>query len=92
MAWTIFVEGHQRNIKGTFLMNYIAINLVFSHNKISKVFFIDKIGNISPTHKLPCFLINHDGLNNLGRGSPRKHSCLQNYIEIGPVLSDKKIF
>ena len=23
----------------------------------------------------PCFLVNHDGLNNLGRGSPMKHFC-----------------
>ena len=31
------------------------------------------------------FLTNHNYLNNLGRGSP-------SYIEIGPVVSDKKIF
>ena len=36
------------------------------------------------------FLTNHDGLNNLGRGSPKKHSC--RYIEIGPLVPDKKIF
>ena len=36
------------------------------------------------------FLTNHDGLNNLGGGSPKEHSS--NYIEIGPVVSDKKVF
>ena len=36
------------------------------------------------------FLTNPNGLNDLGRGSPKQH--LQNYIEIGPVVSDKKIF
>ena len=38
----------------------------------------------------PCFLTNHDGLNNLGRGSPE--TFLPSYIEISPVVSDKKIF
>ena len=35
------------------------------------------------------FLTYHDGLNNVGRGSS---SVLQSYIEIVPVVSDKKIF
>ena len=30
---------------------------------------------ISPTPLGPCFFTNHDGLNNLGRGSPKKHFC-----------------
>ena len=37
------------------------------------------------------FLTNHDGLNNLGKGSPKEH-FRPNYTEIGPVVSDKKIF
>ena len=39
----------------------------------------------------PWFLTYHDGLNNLGRKLQKKHSC-RCYIEIGPVVSDKKIF
>ena len=48
------------------------------------------MGKISPAPWLPCFLMNHNGLNNLGRRSPKK-TFLQNYIEIGPVVFDKKI-
>ena len=33
------------------------------------------IGKISPTPWRPCFLNNHDGLINLGRGSARAHFC-----------------
>ena len=38
------------------------------------------------------FLSNHDDLNNLGRGSPKK--LLLNFIEIRPGVSDKifKVF
>ena len=35
------------------------------------------------------FLTNHDSLKNLGTGSPKEHSC---QVEIGSVVSDKKIF
>ena len=38
------------------------------------------------------FLTNHDGLDNLGRGSPKKHFCQINYINIQQVVSHKKIF
>ena len=34
------------------------------------------------------FFTNHDGLNNLDRGLHKKHSC---NVEIGPVVSEKKI-
>ena len=37
------------------------------------------------------FLMNPNGSNNLGSGSP-KGTFLQNYMEIGPVVSDEKIF
>ena len=30
---------------------------------------------MSPTPWQPCFLTNHDSLNNLGRGSPKEHFC-----------------
>ena len=33
------------------------------------------IGKISPAPWWPCFLMNHDGLNNLGRGLQKKLSC-----------------
>ena len=62
-----------------------------SDKKIFKVFYIDNIGKISPAPWQPCFLTNPNGLNNLGRGLP-KGTFLQNYMEIGPVVSDKKIF
>ena len=77
--------------KGTFLQNYIEMSPVVSDKKIFKVFYIDYIGKISPAPWRPCFLTNPYGLNNLGRESPTEH-FLQNYIEIGPVVSDKKIF
>ena len=36
------------------------------------------------------FLTNPNGLNNLGRGSPKEHFC--KIILVGSVVSDKKIF
>ena len=33
------------------------------------------IGKISPAPRRPCFLTNPNGLNNLGRGSPKEHFC-----------------
>ena len=36
------------------------------------------------------FFKNHDYLNNLSRGSPRKNFC--SYNEIGSVVSNKKSF
>ena len=77
---------------------------------------------ISDRHDFSYVLTYHEGLNNLGRGSPKQHSCqvtlnlvqcfltrgflkffiyeryigkitfLPSYNEIGPVVSDKKIF
>ena len=62
-----------------------------SDKKIFKVFYIVYIGKLSPAPWRPCFLTNPNGLNNLGRGSLKEH-FLQNYIEIGSVVSNKKIF
>ena len=33
------------------------------------------MGKISPASWRPCFLTNPNGLNNLGRGSPKEHFC-----------------
>ena len=48
---------------------------------------------LPPTPTFPCFLTNNDGLTNLGRGSPKEHcQIIPNNIEIGPEVSDEKIF
>ena len=57
------------------MQNYIEIGPVVSDKKIFKVFYIDYIGKISPALWRPCFLTNPNGLNNLGRGSPKEHFC-----------------
>ena len=46
------------------------------------------IGKISPATWWPCFLTNHDCLNNLDRGLHKTHSC---NIILKLVVSDKKI-
>ena len=62
--------------KYTFLPSYIEIGPVVSAKKIFKVFCIDTyIGKISPAPWGPCFLTNPNGLNNLGRESPKEHFC-----------------
>ena len=47
------------------------------------------IGKISQAPSGHVLLTNQDGLNDLGRESQRKH--FSRYIEICPVVSDKKI-
>ena len=47
----------------------------FRTRRFLKVFYIDYIGKISPAPWRPCFLTNPNGLNNLGRGSPKEHFC-----------------
>ena len=42
--------------------------------RIFKVFYID-VGKKAPHSGVHVFLKNHDSLNNLGRGSPKKHFC-----------------
>ena len=68
-------QSWQRITEGTFLQNYIEIGPVVSDKKIFKVFYIDNMGKISPAPWQPCFLTNPNGLNNLGRGSPKEHFC-----------------
>ena len=47
-----------------------------SDKKIFKVFYTDiYIGKLSPAPWRPCFLTNPNGLNNLGRESPKEHFC-----------------
>ena len=53
----------------------MEIGPVVSDKKIFKVFYIVNIGKISPAPWRPCFLTNPNGLNKLGRGSPKKHFC-----------------
>ena len=53
----------------------MEIGPVVSDKKIFKVFYIDNKGKISPAPWRPCFLMNRNGLNNLGRGSPKEHFC-----------------
>ena len=60
--------------KGTFLPSYIEIDPVVSDKNIFKVFYVYK-GEISPASWRPCFLTIQNGLNNLGRGSPKEHFC-----------------
>ena len=71
MAWTIFLGDHQRNIFAKLYWNRSSE----SDKKIFKVFYIDYIGKISPAPWRPWFLTNPNGLNNLGRGSPKEHFC-----------------
>ena len=66
----------KRVTKDTFLPSYIEIGPSVSDKKIFKVFYIDTyIGKISPAPWRPCFLTNPNGLNNLGKGSPKQHFC-----------------
>ena len=58
----------------TFLQSYNEISSVVSDKKRFKVFY-RYIRKISPDSWRPCFLTNHDGLNNLDRGLHKKHSC-----------------
>ena len=48
------------------------------------------MGKNKPRPLAAMFFDDHDSLNNLGRGSPK--TFLPSYIEIGPLVSDKKIF
>ena len=68
-------QSWYRITKGTFLQNYIAIDPVVSDKKIFLSFLYRYIGKISPAPWWPCFLTNPNGLNNLGRGSPKEHFC-----------------
>ena len=59
----------------TFLPSYNEIGLVVSDKKIFQVFYKKIIGKISPAPWRPCFLTNPNGLNNLGKESPKEHFC-----------------
>ena len=68
-------QSWYRICKGIILQNYIAIGPVVSDKKIFLSFLYRYIGKISPTPWWLCFLTNSNGLNNLGRGSPKEHFC-----------------
>ena len=70
-AWTILVEGHQRNIPAKLYRN---LSISFWQEDFLS-FLYRYIGKIRPAPWQPCFSTNQDYLNNLGRGSPRKHFC-----------------
>ena len=71
MAWTILVEDHQRNISLKLYWNWSSG--FWQEDFLS--FLYRYIGKISPAPWQPCFLTNPNGLNNLGRGSPKEHFC-----------------
>ena len=54
------------------------------------MFSINRCRGNKPCPLAAMFFRNHDGLNNLDRGLPRKHFC--RYIEIGPEVSVQKNF
>ena len=64
-------QSWYRFIKGTFVPNYIEISLVVS----DKIFLHRYIGENKPCPLAAMFLTNHDGLNNLGTGSPHELFC-----------------
>ena len=70
-----FEQSWKRITKGTFLQNYMEIGSVISDKNIFSSFLYRYIGKISPAPLRPCFLTNPNGLNNLGRGSSKKHFC-----------------
>ena len=71
MAWTILVKDHQRNISAKWYWN--GTSGFWQEDFLS--FLYRYIGKISPAPWRPCFLMNPNGLNNLGRGSPKEHFC-----------------
>ena len=68
-------DGLNSPTKETFLPNYTEIGPVVADKKILKTFLKRYTGKISPAPWPPCFLTNHDGLNNLGRESSKEHFC-----------------
>ena len=68
-------QSWYRISKGIFLQSYIAIGPVVSDKKIFLSFLYRYIGKMSPVPWRPCFLTNPNGLNNLGRESPKEHFC-----------------
>ena len=71
MAWIILVEDHQRNISAKLYWKWSS----GFWQKDFLSFPYRYIGKISPAPWRPCFLTNPNGLNNLGRGSPKEHFC-----------------
>ena len=87
MAWTILQQDHQRNIFAKLYWNRSS----GLDKNIFKVFYIDYIGKISPAPWRPCFFDESKWLEQ-SCNRTTKGTFLQNYMEISPVVSDKKIF
>ena len=68
-------QSWYRITKGTFMQNYIAVGRVVSDKMIFLSFLYRYNYKISPAPWRPWFLTNPNGLNNLGRGSPKEHFC-----------------
>ena len=68
---TILVESHQRNISAKLYWN--RSGGFWQEDFLS--FLYRYIGKISPAPWRPYFLTNPNGLNILGRGSPKEHFC-----------------
>ena len=77
--------------KDTFLPSYIEIGPLVSDEKIFKVFYID---TYRENKHCPLAAMFFDESKWLEQSWQRitKGTFLQNYMEIGPVVSDKKIF
>ena len=69
MAWTILVQNHQRNISAKLYSNWSSG--FWQEDFLS--FLYRYIGKMSPASWRPCYLTNPNGLNNLGRESPKEH-------------------
>ena len=82
-------QSWYRITKGTFLQNYIEIGPVVSDKKIFKVFYIHRENKPRP---LVAMFFDESKWLEQSWYRITKGTFLQNYIEIGPVVSDKKIF
>ena len=59
--------------------------------KICNFSLFIQIRRTSPALWQPCFSLNRDSFNNLGRGSPKEYLC-KCFFQIRPVLLHNKIF
>ena len=86
MAWTILQQDHQRNIFAKLYWNRPS----GLDKKIFKVFYIDYREN-KPRPLASMFFDESQWLEQ-SCNRTTNGTFLQNYMEIGPVVSDKKIF
>ena len=74
------------------MQNYIEISSVVSDKKILIVFYIQKIYKENKPRPLVAMFFDESKWLEQSWKRITKGTLLQNYIEIGPVVSDKKIF